>query len=52
MNRNNSLYDWIMFSVHIGADLVFASLDYAEHDAVLEVVEVTDVQDISPDKDW
>ena len=34
-----------MFSVHIGADKVFASLDYAEHDAVPEVV-----QDRSPDK--
>ena len=39
-----------MFSVHIGADRVFASFDYAEHDAVPEVVEVTVVQDRSPDK--
>ena len=30
-----------MFSVHIGADRVFVSLDYAEHDAVPEVAEVT-----------
>ena len=36
-NRNNSLSiytDYIMFSVHIGADRVFASLDYTERDAV------------------
>ena len=30
-----------MFSVHIGADRVFASSDNAEHDAVPEVAEVT-----------
>ena len=36
-----------MFSVHIGADRVFSSLDY---DAVLEVAEITAVQDRSPDK--
>ena len=30
-----------MYSVHIGADRVFASsLDYAEHDAVPDVAEV------------
>ena len=40
----------MMFSVHIGADRAFASLDYAEHDAVPEVAEVTVVQDRSPDK--
>ena len=34
-----------MFSVHIGADRVFASLDYAEHDAIPEVAEVTVVRD-------
>ena len=38
-----------MFSVHIGADQVF-TLDYAEHDAVPEVAEVTVVRDRSPDK--
>ena len=39
-----------MFFVHIGADRVFASLDYAEHDAIPEVAEVTVVRDRSPDK--
>ena len=34
-----------MFSVHIGAYRVFASLDYSEHDAVPEVTEVTVIQD-------
>ena len=36
--------------MHIGADRVFITLDYAEHDAVPEVTEVTVVQDRSPDK--
>ena len=35
-----------MFSVHIGADQVFASLDYAEYDAVPEVAEVTQLFEI------
>ena len=36
--------------IHVGADRVFTSFDYAEHDAVPEVVEVTVVRDKSPDK--
>ena len=39
-----------MFSVHIGADQPFASMDYTEHDAVLELAEVTVVRDRSPNK--
>ena len=51
-NRNKlSLYIQIRcFSVHIGADRVFASLDYAQHNAVPKVAEATVFQDISPDK--
>ena len=51
-NRNKlSLYIQIRcFSVHISADRVFASLDYAEHDAVPKVAEATVFQDRSPDK--
>ena len=51
-NRNKlSLYIQIRcFSVHISADRVFASLDYAEHDAVPKVAEATVFQDGSPDK--
>ena len=36
--------------MHIGADRVFASFDYAEHDTVPEVAEATVVQHRSHDK--
>ena len=39
-----------MVFVHIGSDRVFASLDYAEHDAIPEVAEVTVVRGRSPNK--